>query len=231
MSQLALPLKLQDHAVFETFWPAGNESVIAFLHELCADGQGPGCWLWGRAATGKSHLLQSVCERLGDRSIYLPLRDLKAAGPGILDGLAERRFICVDDAQCAAGHAEWEIALFNLFNNATESDSTLVIGSNGSPRDSGFDLADLASRFSQLPAFHLLPLDDEERLNALQLRARRRGLDLPDDTARYLSTRSKRDMASLYALLDRLDSEALVAKRRLTIPFVKSVMNRQDNSQ
>jgi DnaA family protein len=34
----------------------------------------------------------------------------------------------------------------------------------------------------------------------------------------------KRDMASLYAMLDRLDTEALKAKRRLTVPFVKKVL-------
>ena len=75
-----------------------------------------------------------------------------------------------------------------------------------------------------LPAFHLRPMPEEDRQKALQLRASHRGLELPDDTARYLITRSKRDMASLYALLDKLDAEALAAKRRLTIPFVKGVV-------
>jgi DnaA family protein len=51
-----------------------------------------------------------------------------------------------------------------------------------------------------------------------------RGLDLPVETANYLLTRRKRDMASLYALLDRLDLESLNAQRRLTIPFVKTVL-------
>jgi chromosomal replication initiation ATPase DnaA len=32
-------------------------------------------------------------------------------------------------------------------------------------------------------------------------------------------------MASLYALLDQLDSAALAAKRRLTIPFVKETLS------
>jgi DnaA family protein len=36
--------------------------------------------------------------------------------------------------------------------------------------------------------------------------------------------RSRRDMASLYGLLDRLDLEALRAQRRLTIPFVRDVL-------
>jgi DnaA family protein len=37
-------------------------------------------------------------------------------------------------------------------------------------------------------------------------------------------SRSKRDMRRLYQLLDKLDLEALRAQRRMTIPFVKSVL-------
>jgi DnaA family protein len=47
---------------------------------------------------------------------------------------------------------------------------------------------------------------------------------LPDDTAAFLLSRSRRDMSSLYGLLDKLDTEALIAKRRLTIPFVREVL-------
>jgi len=72
--------------------------------------------------------------------------------------------------------------------------------------------------------FHVQGLDDEQRIGALQLRARHRGLELPGETARYLLKRSKRDMASLYRLLDKLDLEALRAQRRLTIPFVRDVL-------
>jgi DnaA family protein len=76
----------------------------------------------------------------------------------------------------------------------------------------------------RLPPFHVQPLADTDRVRALQLRASMRGLDLPVETANYLLTRRKRDMASLYALLDRLDLESLKAQRRLTIPFVKTVL-------
>jgi DnaA family protein len=224
LSQLALPLKLEDHAVFESFWPAGNETLLAFLLDQVKTGQGPGCWLWGSAATGKSHLLQALCERLGDRSVYLPMGDLCSTDPAIVDGLASREFICLDDIDALAGLPEWERALFNLYNHAADADSILIVSANMAPRDSGFELADLKSRMSLLPAFHLRQMPDEDRKKALQLRARHRGLELPDHTARYLINRSKRDMASLYAVLDRLDTEALAAKRRLTIPFVKDVM-------
>lgn len=224
MSQLALPLQLEDHAVFESFWPAGNETLVAFLLDLAATHRGPGCWLWGSTATGKSHLLQALCERLGDRSIYLPMQDLQSTSPEIIDGLATREFICLDDIHFVARLPQWERALFDLFNSVSDAKSVLIVSADSSPRDSGFELPDLKSRLSLLPAFHLRPMREEDRRKALQLRARHRGLELPDETARYLITRSARDMASLYALLDRLDAEALVAQRRLTVPFVRGVI-------
>jgi DnaA family protein len=225
LSQLALPLKLQDHAVFESFWPAGNDALVAYLNQLVETGNGPGCWVWGAAATGKTHLLQAVCEKQNDRAVYVPLSVLAGAGPGILDGLSSRPFVCLDDVHLVAGNADWDLAFFNLYNLVAEWGGILVTAAIAAPRECRFGLADLASRFSLLPAFHLTALDEADRIKALQLRARHRGLDLPDDTANYLLNRSKRDMASLYALLDQLDTAALAAKRRLTIPFVKETLN------
>jgi DnaA family protein len=58
----------------------------------------------------------------------------------------------------------------------------------------------------------------------LQLRARQRGFELPDDVAHYLLRRAPRDPASLFALLDRLDYASLAAQRKLTIPFVRELL-------
>ena len=100
-----------------------------------------------------------------------------------------------------------------------------MVSAASAPRECGFKLADLESRLSRLPVFQLHALGEAERAAALQLRAGHRGLDLPDETAVYLLRRVPRDMTSLYAMLDRLDLEALRAKRRLTIPFVRDVLN------
>ncbi len=224
MSQLALPLQLADHAVFASFLDSGNETLVATLKSV-ADGQsGRGCWLWGAGATGKTHLLQAVCDRAGDRSIYLPIPTLSAAGPGILEGLGDREVICIDDVDCVAGTEDWELALFTLFNDLDANGGQLVVSASAAPRKCGFGLADLASRMSRLPVFQLASLDEGRLAAALQLRAGHRGLELPDETAAYLLKRSRRDMASLYDLLDKLDLEALRAQRRLTIPFVRDVL-------
>jgi DnaA family protein len=224
MSQLVLPIRLADHAVFESFLAAGNEALVATLGALADRDSDHGCWLWGAPATGKTHLLQAVCERAGDRAVYLPLSVLADAGPAVLEGLARRELVCIDDLDAVLGDAAWEAALFDLCNQLTDGGGQLAVAASAAPRESAIGLADLASRLSRLAVFRVQPLDDEQRIAALQLRATHRGLDLPDESARYLIKRSRRDMASLYELLDKLDLEALRAQRRLTIPFVRDVL-------
>lgn len=228
MSQLALPLQLADHAVFASFLPSGNEALVATLDDIARSPtggrKGHGCWFWGPAASGKTHLIQAVCEAAGDRSAYVPMSMIAAAGPQVLDGLASREIVCIDDVDEVAGKGDWESALFNLYNQLTDVGGDLIVSASSAPRESAFSLSDLQSRFAKLPVFQLHELDDNECVLALQLRSRHRGLELPDDTAQYLLRRSRRDMASLYELLDTLDKEALRAKRRLTIPFVRDVI-------
>ena len=65
------------------------------------------------------------------------------------------------------------------------------------------------------------PLSDAEKLEAVRLRARNRGFDLPEDVARYILSRYPRDMNSLFELLNRIDREALAHQRRVTIPFLR----------
>jgi DnaA family protein len=54
---------------------------------------------------------------------------------------------------------------------------------------------------------------------------------MPEDTARWLQRRFPRDMATLYALLDTLDEAALAEQRRLTIPFIRTVLAAKDGAE
>jgi len=229
MGQMALPLKLADHAVFDSFVSRGNDRPVAALVDIAAV-PASSAYVWGGPATGKSHLLQAVCARVGDRSVYVPLAELAAAGPAVIEGLDRRDVVCIDDLETVVGDRDWELGLFRLYNDVVSRAGRVVVAAAMPPRESAVALADLASRLAQLPAFRLEPLDDAGRIEALTKRAGLRGLELPDESARYLLTHSRRDMASLYAVLDRLDEEALRAQRRLTVPFVSGVLKKRQSS-
>ena len=155
---------------------------------------------------------------------YVPLRDLGRLGIGVLDGMRQLECLCLDDVDEVVGQLEWERALFGVLREIEESGGRLVTAAQAPPALLRWGLPDLGSRFSASAIFQLRVLDETEQQAALQLRARLRGFELPDETSRWLQRRYPRDMRKLYELLDTLDEAALVAQRRLTVPFIREVL-------
>ena len=183
-------------------------------------------WLAGPSGAGKTHLLQAACAAAGEslRAGYFPLAQLGSLGAGVLDGLREIECLCLDDLHAVAGNVEWERALFGLFCALEERGGRLIAAATAPPALLAWALPDLASRFAASSIFQLRVLEEVEQREALKLRAHLRGLDLPEETARYLQRRFPRDMRTLYELLDTLDEAAIIAQRRLTVPFIRSVL-------
>ena len=223
MSQIPLSVALPDQARFESFHPGPNAAVLEYLRNF-AD---PVAWLWGPAGSGKSHLCQAMCRagrELGQRCAYFALAAVPLPSPAVLKGWDSATLLCFDDIDRVAGDRDWEEALFTLFNHTREQGGRWLVSSVAPPSAVPIELEDLRSRLGWGPVFELRAMADNDRLLALRLRAGYRGLELPDDTGRYLLTRFSRDTHSLFRLLDDLDQASLRAQRRLTIPFVKSVV-------
>jgi len=224
--QLPLNIGLSEAATFASFHAAGNAAPIHALQRAAE----PFLFLWGSAGSGKSHLLQAACHAAAaqhERSGYLPLALALDAGAEALEGLEDLDLVALDDLHLVAGMPDWELRLFTLYNRVREAGGRLLAAARSAPHALGIEMADLRSRLVWGPVFQLQPLDDEGRLAALQLRARRRGMELPTEVGTFLLRRAPRDLHTLFALLDQLDRASLAAQRRLTIPFVRSVLARQ----
>lgn len=221
--QLPLGIGLKDSATFENFLPTGNELLL----EALQSGNDDTVYLWGPAGSGKTHLLQAVSHASatkGEAPAYLPFADLVELSPAILEGLEQQAVITVDDVHLVAGRSDWEEALFHLYNRVREAGHRIVVSATAPPNESGIKLPDLVTRLGWGPIFRLESLDDTGKRHALQLRANLRGMTLTDEVSEYLLRRCPRDMGSLFSLLDRLDQASLVAQRKLTIPFVRDVI-------
>ena len=221
--QLALRIGLRDGITFDNFLADGNE---ALLHQL-REGSEPVLYLWGPAGSGKSHLLHALshaANESGVSAVHLGLSDYRMLDVAMLDGLEHSAVVTIDDIDAVAGERQWEEALFHLYNRIRDSGARLVVAASNPPANAGFLLPDLISRLGWGPVYQLHALDDSGKAAALQLRARRRGMLLPDDVAAYLLKHAARDLPALFALLDELDRATLTAKRRLTIPFVRELL-------
>lgn len=231
--QLSLGVSLRDDATFDNFFlPEAdpNRQVVTALRAFAAgDSADPAVYLWGEAGSGVSHLLQSVCqnaEAAGRSFQYLPLAELLPMEPSvILDGLEELELVCIDDLHLLEGHPRWQTAMFHLYNRVRDGGGQLLLGARRSPRGLDIELADLRSRLQWGLVFQLQPLSDSDKLAALQNRSRLRGFDLPEDVALYILHRAPRHTGALFACLEELDRASLMAKRKITIPFVKQVLD------
>ncbi len=223
--QLPLPVQLDVEARFDTFFAGSNASVVATVKAPPA----PGVWLSGRSGSGRSHLLQAlVAERDPGSAMYLPLECAFPAS--VLDELPPDMVVCLDNIEQVLGNATWERALMVLYERLLIGSGRLVIAASDAVRQTDIALPDLRSRFQALVGLRLEFLDDQAQGEALRLRARIRGLELPEETLRYLMSRLPRDPTSLYAWLARLDEASLSEQRKLTVPFVSDVMRRETQS-
>jgi len=227
MRQLTLGVQLKERATFASFLTARNVELVAHLRHVACTTPAGSTWLAGPHTAGKSHLLQSVCAAVpaGKRAAYLPLESLLPFGPASIEGAGRLDVLCLDDVQTVAGLDDWERALFSLWNLAQERGATLLFAARENPAQVSFALADLKSRLASSSVFAVRELNDDEQLEALDLRARLRGFELPSETARYLQRRFPRDMRSLCEVLDTLDDAAFAAQRRLTVPFIRNVID------
>jgi len=228
--QLPLGVTLRPRRDFENFVVGKNTQAVTMLRKLLVAADGGVAYLWGGPGTGKSHLLEACC---GDKSVddrrvaYIPLGG-DGLEPAMLQGLADIELLCIDDVDRVAGDEAWEEALFHLYNQAELASCPMVLTASVSPRTPSWRLPDLASRLTAAVVWRLRALDDETRREALQLRARERGFALGDEVVTYVMKRMRRDTASLFEFLDRLDHSSLAAKRRITVPFVKALLEESE---
>lgn len=230
IGQLPLDIGMDEGMTFENFHAGPNAAAVEALAQLARAGGERALFLWGGDGRGKSHLLQAACrlaDSAGRRAIYLPMAQVVLLDPEVVDNLDRYQLVCVDDVHRVAGIDPWQQALFVLFNALAERGGAFVATARTAPNAIKRLLPDLASRLGWGPVFQLVALSDAEKIAALQQRAARRGLDLPEETANYLLNRQQRDMHSLCATLDALDTASLAAQRKLTLPFVKSLFDKR----
>lgn len=227
--QLSLGVSLSGGTTFENFYPGQANGLTVKALEHFSGGHGDSnLLLWGAPASGVSHLLQACCHnahthRLSAR--YVPLTELPAsASTDVFESLDTFDVVCIDQLELICGKPEWEHAVFHLYNRLKDNNNRLLLATHSSPSELNVHLADLKSRILGCVVYNLQTLNDLEKAQCLQQRAQERGLHITDEVATFILNRTARSMHELFQLLDQLDLASLQQQRKLTVPFVKSVL-------
>jgi len=226
-NQLTLGVGLKDDATFINYYPGNNQQLVGELRKS-ARGEGERViYFCSSGGEGCTHLLQACCHEANlfkRRSVFLPLANLIDFSPDIFEGLESLDLVCIDDLHRIAGKEHWEEAFFHAYNRIRDAGGRLIVTANVMPKSLGLALPDVVSRLAWGIAFQMQPLSDEEKLSVLIMRAERRGMMLSEEVGKFILTHCPRHMSTLFAALDALDKVSLAAQRKLTIPFVKTVL-------
>ncbi len=226
-TQLTLDLQLKDSFTFNNYITGDNQVLIDLLKKTHVSAEKQ-VYLWGGHNAGKTHLLQAFCQHFSQQGLnvsYLPLQQLMAYSPAVFNGLESLHACCIDDVQLLQNKADWQESVFNLINRARDTGMRLIFAAQLPADEINLQLKDLVSRLQWGPVFRVSGLNDAEKHRALQQRAQARGFELEDRVVMYLLNNYNRDIADLFAMLDTLDKAQLQQHRRLTLPFVKSVLS------
>jgi DnaA family protein len=224
MQQLPLNIKLDQEVTTESFLVGKNQVLLEYLSQLTTVHSEEFIYLWGEPGSGKSHLLQAVANQNPAESvIYLPLSEVGLA-PEMLQGLSAFSYVCIDDIDAVAGDRQWEEALFHLYNQLKDNRCNLLISSGKPPTELSITLKDLLSRLTAMTVFKIQSLSDNDKQVLLQQKAAAKGIEFGPEVAQFVLSRSSRDLRYLMSALNKLDKASLVAKRKITVPFVKDVL-------
>ena len=220
--QLIFPWSTKNKASFEHYY---FEDINLSLKDALL--KQDDLFIYGISGTGKSFLLQSICNHISlakKLSLYVPLNDVIKHGPEFLDSLEELDLICIDEIDLIAGNKEWEIAIFNLINNCLISKCRLIFSSQLNPSTIEFNLIDLFSRIKKINHIKILHINNTKHENAIMFITKTKSLNLGDNEINYLMTHSKRNISNLVEILEKLDKLSLQLKRKITIPLIKEVI-------
>ncbi len=205
-----------------------NELAVAWI-DAWPDWPQPALVLIGPPGSGKTHLAQvwrrasGAVEADGARLADLEPPELLGDGG---------RACLLDDADraltSAGDRAEAERRLFHLYNMLRERGGHLLVSARTPPRQWPFALPDLRSRLTAATAAELGPPDDMLIQAVLVKLFADRQLRVAPEVVRFLRPRMERSFEAARRLVDALDAASLAAKKEITVPLARQVLERLD---
>ena len=219
MQQYLLDLTPAVQPVLSNFVVGKNAEAYAAIADALARRNGESLYLWGEAASGKSHLLRAATAAAVSAGFDAHYVDcavdcgLTIAAPG--------NWLSVDNVAALSEHGQ--VRLFDLYNALREDRGIVLAAGPAAPAQLGLR-SDLSSRLGWGLVFQIQRLDDAEKRAALAAHARQRGFDLKPELTDFMLNRWPRDLSSLVKVIDALDRYSMEHKRPIGIDLLREML-------
>ncbi|MDA8327726.1 MAG: DnaA regulatory inactivator Hda [Betaproteobacteria bacterium] len=220
MQQLLLNIVPDCPATFNNFIPGENCESLTAVRDLAQHHKSdPLIYIWGAAASGKTHLLRAAllsAQNQHEQTLYFNAQEN--------EGVIESGFdlLAIDNVEHLSPNQQ--IQLFSHINRAREGQGRIVCTGNAAPKYLPLR-ADLSSRLAWHLVYQLIPLSDVHKREALAQRSQTLGFILNPEHIEFLMRHWRRDLSALFTLIDRLDEYSRMEQRPITLPLLREVLS------
>ena len=236
------PAELLEDYLFDTFVVGPSNQ---FSHAACqAVASSPArnynpLFIYGGVGLGKTHLLHAIGHEVHRRDPSMRVKYISSESYINeliqcirLDRMDEFRYryrsecdvLLIDDIQFIAGKDRTQEEFFHTFNSLYSSHKQIVVTSDKVPSELPGLEERLRTRFQWGLIADIQPPEIETRVAILEKKARREGLELPDDLAMYLATHMQSNVRELEGSLIRVNAYASLTHSQVNLDTAKRVL-------
>ncbi len=192
-----------------------NSEAVTWLDKW-PDWPAPALVIYGPPGCGKTHLAHVFMASSG----AVPLTPALVEDAGLPRLLSSVNNCVFEDADSELD----EESLFHLYNALSSAGGHILLTATRPPGLWNIELADLESRLKAAPAIEIgLPDDNLIRAVLAKLFSDRQ-LRVEEGVVDYLAVRMERSLDAARRTVATIDQKALVAKRNITLPLVRRVL-------
>jgi chromosomal replication initiator protein len=185
-------------------------------------------FIYGGVGLGKTHLLHAIGHKALDISLKVRYVSCEKFTNEFITAIQERQteefrnryrsldLLMIDDIHFISGKEQTEECLFHTFNELHNQNRQIVVTSDRPPKSIPRLAERLRSRFEWGLIADIQPPDLETRLAILQLKAKQRGEDIPQDSLELIAQQIQQNIRELEGNLNRVIAYAKLLRARAT---------------
>ncbi len=195
-------------------------------------------FIYGGTGMGKTHLMHAIGRALSDnfmglRIVYTSserfmnqmIQSIKADRmPSFQQYFRSADVLLIDDIHHLAGKERTQEEFFHTFNDLHQGEKQIVISSDSPPKSTQGLVERLRSRFEWGLMVDIQPPDLETKMAILEKKAEAEGLELPEDVAIFIATKTKSNVRELEGALVKLSAYSSVTEEPVTLAMAQQIL-------